>query len=365
MSSYNFLWFARQALLVVLAGGVLSGCDALQSVGQSGQGQKYETKNSGLMFGGRFGAEPIYWLDNDRALFPAFANEKRIGPDGKERWAPPGIYIWDTKNNTITRHADLQEKSWFLCFNKGFVAYSIEGEGHDRKVMKAGMLGHEKQLRTDIYWGKNPELEQCHDPKAEVLLEHRDAAVEHLRLQDGYLYLGTSVEPLKLHKPDDPVKYFRKGQVEPIELPILAKEIQIHGKLSYSEYAGKYLLIPGTWKSRDVRSSINSWPNGMPIPIYLLSPDGKVETIEIPYGIWQLSAAFITRRGLFWVSNDAPSTNSRQAGGWLLQDGKMTKLFEHLVDGVGVSPDGCKIAYANNDFNPKTAEYVQVIELCK
>jgi hypothetical protein len=96
----------------------------------------------------------------------------------------------------------------------------------------------------------------------------------------------------------------------------------------------------------------------------LLSPDGKVETLEIPYGTWLPYAAFLTRRGLFWVSNNAPSGHSRQAGGWIMKNGKVIKLFDQLVDAAGVSPDGCKIAYANNDFDPKTTEYVQVIDLC-
>ena len=72
---------------------------------------------------------------------------------------------------------------------------------------------------------------------------------------------------------------------------------------------------------------------------------------------------FPTRQGLFWVSNKTRG-NSKDAGGWLLKDGKVTKLFDQLVDGAGVSPDGCTIAYANNDFDPKTTEYVQAIDLC-
>jgi hypothetical protein len=128
---------------------------------------------------------------------------------------------------------------------------------------------------------------------------------------------------------------------------------------------GKYVLIPRTWKGRDVRNPENSWPKDQPIPIYLLSPDGKVETLQIPYGTWFPERAFLTRKGLFWISSSAPSTNSKQAGGWLLQDGKAVKLFDHLPEGAGVSPDGCKIAYAYNDYNRSTTEFVHVIELCQ
>jgi len=316
------------------------------------------------MFGKRIGMSPIYWLDNDRVLFPGYANEKRVGPDGKETWAPPGIFIWDTKSNTYVRHADLQRGHWFICFNKGFLGYSTDGDMQgEQKVIKAGMLGLEKELSRSVPWKLHPELDQCDDPVAEIRPDHRGTPIVHLRPQDGYIYVGRIGELGRFRNPDDPVKLYRPGQEAPVTLSILAKEMS--AKLSYSEYAGKYTIIPDTWKERDVHSSINRWPQGHPFPIYLLAPDGKLETLEIPSGTWFPEMVFLTRKGLFWVSNSAPSANSKQAGGWLLQDGKVTKLFEHLVDGAGVSPDGCKIAYANNDFNPKTAEFVQVIELCK
>jgi hypothetical protein len=86
----------------------------------------------------------------------------------------------------------------------------------------------------------------------------------------------------------------------------------------------------------------------------------------VPYGTWVIPhMAWPTRQGLFLASSHAPSTNSLQAGGWLLKHGRMVKLFDHLVSAAGVSPDGCKIAYANNDFNPQTTEYVRVIDLCR
>jgi hypothetical protein len=355
----------------VLAVSVLSGCDALQGVGSTANSPKFETKSSGLEFGRRFGPDPIYWLDNDRALFPGYANEKRVGPDSKEAWAPPGLFIWDTKNDKITRHADLG-KEFFFCYNAGFVTYTTHTE-EDRKnwIQYEGQFGSEQALPpgSATNWESHqPYYAACPKINPEKLLrpEHRNQHVsaKFLREQDGYIYVG-QIESVKLRNPDDPVQYYRTGQTDPIELPILAKEMRSATKLSYSEYAGKYLIIPDIWKGWAVGNSIGSWPKDLPIPIYLLSPDGKLETIEISYGTWFPERVFLTRKGLFWVSSSAPSTNSKQAGGWLLQNGKPVKLFEHLPEGVGVSPDGCKIAYAANDYNRDTTEFVHVIELCK
>ena len=102
------------------------------------------------------------------------------------------------------------------------------------------------------------------------------------------------------------------------------------------------------------------------MPVYLISPTGDVQTISVPYGTWvPPHMAVPTKQGLFIASSNAPSTNSRQAGGSLLKDGRMINLFDHLVDAAGVSPDGCKIAFAYNDFNPETTNYTQVIDLCR
>jgi hypothetical protein len=134
----------------------------------------------------------------------------------------------------------------------------------------------------------------------------------------------------------------------------------------FSEYGQSYLIVPSRPKSWDINRGGGPWPAGTPKPIYVLSSDGGLQTVDIPPGSWQnLDHAYVTTKGIFIASNSTTGANSKTAGGWLLHDGKLTKLFDHLVSGAGVSPDGCKIAYSNNDFNPKTIKYVQVIDLCK
>jgi hypothetical protein len=166
---------------------------------------------------------------------------------------------------------------------------------------------------------------------------------------------------------ETPVKLYRPDKPGPMELPILSKELGLSSELAYSQYLGRYVIVPGTWRERrDMRNNSESWRRGQPMPVYLLSRDGDVQTIDVPSGTWVTPhMAWPTRQGLFLASSNAPSTNSLQAGGWLLKDNRMIKLFDHLVSAAGVSPDGCKIAYANNDFNPQTTDYVRVIDLCR
>lgn len=365
----------RQALLFALAGGVFSGCDYIAGGALSEKKTLYASTPTELVYGKRHGAMPMYWLDNDRVLVPGYAPLPAANATGQEtrQYGPLGLYILDTRNNSYVHHADLSFY-YSLCYNEGFITYTSQtDEQAGNRIQHEGPFGQEKPLPVNAehsYGGDSfPYYAACPkiDPEKLLRSEHRGQRVSawFLREQDGYLNLGISDEPLKVRNPDDLVKYYRKGQAEPIDLPILAKEMLSTAKLTFSDYAGKYVIVPGNAKSRDMSNSVRSWPNGMPIPIYLLSTDGKVETIRIPYGTWFPERAFMTRKGLFWISSDAPSTNSKQAGGWLLQDGKAVKLFDHLPEGAGVSPDGCKIAYAYNDYNRSTIEFVHVIELCK
>jgi hypothetical protein len=329
----------------------------------------FPVKSSGLVFGrGAGNLEPVYWLDNDRAMFAAHAPIKVKEPNGQEKISgtPIGIYIWDVKKNTYTRYADLEKGTWILRYDHGNIAYSLESDPHGNVVAMIGKMGTEK--RVTILGGvfSPPELEPSKGPGWRAHREGRITTTSFALLpQHGYIHIATGADGTSFVKENqnDPLKLYRPGSTQPIELPILAKETRPPSEFSYSEYLGKYVLLPGVPRRYDLFAPGIRWKKDEPIPVYLISPDGQVEIIEIPAGYWHPHAVYPTRQGLLWVSNDTVS-NSRDAGGWILKDGKVTKLFDQLVDGAGVSPDGCTIVYANNDFDPKTTEYVQAIDLC-
>jgi hypothetical protein len=331
----------------------------------------YPVKSSGLVFGrGAGNLEPVYWLDNERAMFAAHAPIKVKEPNGQEKISgtPLGIYIWNVKTNTFKRYADLTAAPRLFNYNRGEIAYMVENidPAHGVISVMIGKMGEEK--RVTILGGvfSPPELEPSEGPGERIRHEGDKVSTSFYALlpQHGYINVctGPRGEIINKNNQNDHLKLYRPRSTQPIELPILAKEMWIC-KFSYSDYLGKYVLLPGMSRQHDVFDPGPRWKRDEPIPIYLISPDGHVETLEIPTGYWHPHAVYPTRQGLLWVSNDTVS-NSRDAGGWLLKDGKVTKLFDQLVDGAGVSPDGCTIVYANNDFNPKTTEYVQAIDLC-
>lgn len=327
----------------------------------------YPVKSSRLVMANKIGFEPILWLDNERVLIPGGTVERHTEPDGKEVLSgqPFGLYIWNVKRNTYTRYADLDKSGrWLLQYDHGNIAYSLESDNHGITIAMIGKMGKEKRMTLDRgKGGVLPELEPSRGPGMRFRHEGGVSTMIYvLRPEHDYIVVGSG-DALRPGNPNDHLKLYRSDQSEPIELPVLVKEMYSGAKFSYSDYLGKYVLIPSTWRGRDLANGDNAWPKDQPYPIYLISSEGKVDTIEIPPGLWYPQAVFPTQQGLFWVSNNTRG-NSRDAGGWLLKDGKVTKLFDQLVDGAGVSPDGCTIVYANNDFNPKTTEYVQAIDLC-
>lgn len=376
--------------------------------GPTGTMAPFPVTTSGLAFGTSSGLEKVFWLDNDHALLPAYAVEHHKGPDGKDVLsAPPlGIYIWDVKQNTYTRYADLVPYPRLFQYDHGNIAYMIENTDplHGVISVMVGKMGEEKRITIEGA-GIHPELEPSKGPNmtlrkepigddtkimnAYALLQRnghwpaswgepktKNVHFYALLPQHGYIYLSTTTavgDPVDSTNQNDHVKLYRPGGAQPIELPILVKEMGTSAYLIYSDYLGKYVLFPHMPASHDLRPYEigQGWADNEPFTVYFISPDGAVETQKIPPGFWQPAGpVYPTRQGLFWASNDTRGHAgggvllNKNAGGWLLHDGKMIKLFDHYADGAGVSPDGCTIVYANNDHNPKKTKYVQAIHLC-
>ncbi len=363
--------------LLCATGLTLGGCSPAPDSGKAGP--TFRTQALPFVFGlSDLFEVPIYWLDNDRVFLPGYLADPD-GPnrskDGKSAFTALGLYIHDTRAGTWTRYADLAE-GYYFCYNQGFITYLTHRDHANRAnwVEYGGPMGSERRLVGDdprgTRGGVGAEYLPCSWTKRKPLLrpEHVGAMVWHLRPEHGYLHVGRPSEPGELavnpRNQNEPALLVRPGNDAPIPLPILVKELDVSTKITFAEHAQKYVINPGNRWTADVSTRIDSWPKGHPIRLYILSLDGSVETIEIPYGN-RPSLVFLTKQGLFFVSSNTRGAQSRTAGGWLLRNGKQTKLFEHMPEAAGVSPDGCRIAYAYNDYNRDTREYVQIVDLCQ
>ncbi len=364
------------ATLAMIAATLVAGCDGGGLFGLFDTKSPWPVIESRIAYATRFEGEPIYWLDNDRVLVPGYERlaDVPVGKEAPGTFGARGLYVWDTRANTTTRHGDLSQH-YSLCYNDGFITYTTSDENGRKRHQSEGVFGKEQPLPVDSRpsYDAQPAYSACPriDFEKRLRPEHvgRHVPARFLKEGDGYLSADEPREPgspIPREHLNGTVKLYRPDGSEPVALPILSKEVFFGTKLTYSPFAQRYVLIPHTSRNGNPDSDAVIWPHREPMPVYLISANGDVQTLNVPYGTWvPPHMAWPTTKGLFIASSNAPSANSKQAGGWLLKDGRMIKLFDHLVSAAGVSPDGCKIAYANNDFNPKTTEYTQVIDLCR
>lgn len=368
----------RRILVVVsyilFAALLLSGCGRDDSISLRGifrTRPPFPDRASEVVFGVRSigGPEEIHWLDNDRILFVGYRVLDSMAPDGgrHETEALPSIYIWNVRTDTYERHATLPQY-WWICFNRGFIGYATKYEKNNTwHGWKAGTLGKEEDI-PDQLATNDKALAPCVGwPREFRPPDNPNAIAIELSPSDGYISIAdgpTLANAITRENQDKPVELVRPGATRPIELPIWKKEMEGLAPLRFSVFAEKYVLVPLFERHHQDYWHYTPWPRDQPIPIYLISHDGRVDVVVLPAGSPIPYGVYPTRRGLVWASNNAPSGNSRQAGAWIIENGRVHKLFDHMVSAVGVSPDGCRVAYAVNDYDPRTNDVVHLMDVC-
>lgn len=334
----------------------------------------FPVTQSNLVFG-RIGQPlmEVYWLDNERVMLPARFVQHHKDASGQDVLSatPLGIYIWDIKRNTYQRYADLYKSVPITVrYDHGYISYMTDyANGGDLITMMIGKMGQEKPViernENGSYTPETPD--PSWGPHTEI--RHRTATefsyIYTLLPRDGYIDAGRWADyGFNQTIGGNPhVKMYRPNGKMPIELPILQRDMSNLATLTYSDYLNKYVLVPAKWKGRDP-SKLQEWTDKDSVPIYLISPAGRVEKVQLPAGPWRPDyGVYPTRQGLFWISN-YNTGSAYSAGGWLFHEDKVVKLFNYYADGAGVSPDGCTIVYSYNDGNPKTNEFVQAMHLC-
>jgi len=320
----------------------------------------------------------FFWVDNDHIIFGGFSHERKIGLDGQDPYAsiPMSIYIWDVKSKTYVRYSDWGEsrKNSILCFNRGYIVYSLNIEDDPERSnlndIRAGAFRSEVKVPPENKSAATEAVKKC---AAYPRLRENDVSnsksinqIYNLRSEDGYIFVGENSTgigpPVYKGNEDDLVKLYRPGQATPIDLPILAKEMYA-ARFTYSEYANEYVLIPGTWRTHDIsKDGVTTWPAGMSMPIYLISPDGNVETIKIPPSAYPVTSVLPTRIGVYLTSSDYGQFGHVD-GTWIWDGKKLIKLLDRQMGG-DVSPDGCKLATADASSGQKYPT-AKVIDFCK
>lgn len=366
-------------MLMILSGAihsapVSSGSDTGPSLVEVPTGQRFSMGTFDLVLGRTHEQRGIVWIDDHRVMFKGTRNSRRSDRTDQ------GIFIWDTRENVVTRYGGEQ----YFCYSDGWIyLWNDHGIGQgDTSSMayRYGPLGREEAglcvrkaseyrdciRELDMSCKRVPETSLPHpfDSDGRLILRLRDGdGVLAVRSSMRALRSGTS-EKERIAKSRSPVLLVNEQYPAGKQLPIQEVEEVGVPVAAFSEYAKAYVLIPA--KPKDSPPGLfSNWPAGESQPIYLMKRDGEVTITEIPKraewtGVFQ---AMPTRKGMVFKG-----VHGRTGGGlFQLVGGDIKALDSGQVGTLTVSSDGCKVAFSIvNDYG-KTRENsyrLKYVDLC-
>jgi hypothetical protein len=296
----------------------------------------------------------LAWLDNWRVMFSGVLLHK-------DRTEKRGIHIWDVAANKVSQYSEHVK----FCYGAGYiVAVGPRQERNDEKrsaisLISHGVLGQERNETCDSLTGKGCQgmLNMSCKPREYVgqPLGNESSILLELRSSDGVIVslsaggLLDSLEKIKKYY-SKPLMLVSKRYPKGKSLPIAAIEEPMARGAAYSDFAQRYVLVPHRPIDGEPRHSTN-WPKERPQPVYLMSSDGAIDAIQVPWRAeWTtVISAMPTRSGLIFMGGGG---HSNQWGGLFLYDNReVWSLDRGRVETFAVSPDGCRVAYAIiNDY---------------
>ena len=210
------------------------------------------------------------WLDNDRLIIYISGNPDSDNGATTNRKA--GTYIWNVKTGLL----ELLSTKWRLnCFNGEFAEWGYSTSLKEPVHRKFGKFGQEIELplkyleKGEIHSDFSCKIYREDELTPPVPRYHR---VVVLKEGDGYLYLDSQDLAEQRSFPRNLVLYQAKTGTE-VPLPITREE---EVDVSYSAFRGAYVLKPASPRGTPLGIR-GAWPKDMPLVVYLLWADGRVE----------------------------------------------------------------------------------------
>lgn len=304
----------------------------------------------------------VYWLDNERVLFLGSEHGK---PVSKEHEA---VMVWDTAKNYVT----VQKRNISsLCYRNGVVLLGQKIENPAGGPWKyrffRGPLGDEQPYKTTSE--DSLDLLNCRAVKNNAGHD-RGHAGRYLLVGHGYLDLGEKYASPRMNPP---VVFFTKTDSEGLALPFGVRQVE---HIEYFDFKAAYFLYG--WFFDPSSGVVKSpWPNSLPHPAWWLTPEGTVTEVMIPPGLWNAGGAVQftpTQKGMLvrYHGGFKSYTNPGTQGLYLLrEDGGAKRLISGSASGVGVSPNGCRVAFSHApnleaDRHPddKNRRTLKMVDLC-
>jgi hypothetical protein len=284
--------------------------------------------------------QPPTWIDGKQVLFLS-ATGFRMNETLRS------LAIWDGAKARVYRD-DIN----YYCYRDGTIVYKAfdpADQGLVRGTWYAGPIGSEKPGRKDV----TGDIARLYDPincrygtNEEAARQTRRASRRIVPLIEKHGYLD--VRPLS--GPDamenNPVQLVRAADGKPVTLPFGSREF-VATRVAYFEFAGAYLLSSVNFDAKK-RATVSPWPAGTERPAWVLRPDGSVTRETVPAGPWSGKDdpfLYLSKAGLLLVRFGG--TDDKTDGLYLVSGGRTQHLLQGRVGPVGVSPDGCSIAFTH------------------
>jgi hypothetical protein len=313
----------------------------------------------------------VIWLDNQRVLF------YRLKVAEKNEGITLESLVWDTATGNVSPYPALQGTAK-VCVHGNFISYIrrkpsaekewllVYGKVHNGQIVEEQVTSLPNQYQINPfscrYYASPPPWAMKGRITSPLLEEH------------GYLDLRPVDNNAPLEKV--PIVLYRPGAAEGIQLAI--PRGGLGGPISYDPFRNAY-LIPSE-RYRDPMTGVvqqigGSWPKGKPLPVWWLTPEGKITEEQIPYAPFMARGSrgfFPVKVGIFvWSHAIAVRGGPGDAGGYVVRDGTIQKLITGMVHSPVISPDGCKVVFVHDPYDtefPKDRAdriTVKVIDLCE
>lgn len=278
------------------------------------------------------------WLDAKQILFLS-------GAGFKINEGMRALAIWELDG----RARVYRENVNYYCYRDGVIAYKAldpADKGLVRGTWYAGSIGNERVVRKDA----GADVARLYDPinckfggTKELEGKRPNRGIVPLLEKHGYLDVRAPQSASGVQQ-NTPVQLVRADN-SAVKMPFGSREFNT--TVGYFEFAGAY-LIRSVYFDANKRTVVFPWPAEQERPLWTLKPDGSIAKQAYPKGPWtgrDDPAVYLTRAGLVLVRHGG--IFDKTDGVYLADDKGLRHLLVGRAGPVGVSPDGCSIAFTH------------------
>lgn len=313
----------------------------------AGCGKKTESHGYKIVDSGAWvfmsGLEKTIWLDNDRVVS---VSNKTLSPGPDPRF----LTVW----NTSTGKVDLShEITGLICGRNGQIMFAAKDKTTGIPKHYRGSLENPKEhpmpnpdmhLDDIFYCDWVPKVNPDNFPQTKKLRGNN-----HLKI----------VEP-KTSTSKGKAFYYEHLEAEGKELPIYP----LSCRFTYSEFLDAYMVDNGMYEPSNPERGL----------FRILERSGNIRDVPIPETMLKgRQYIYPLKNGYLSECDEGKQLtgNPFDDGLLLLRGEKVTRLIVGIIEGVSISPDGCKAAFIHarnsNEYFSQKKPYrtVKFINFCK